>query len=210
MTKVHGDWGEYEQYWFVDCDFDASEVYCWDTEDWLLYGFKYTVDGDAITINYESKARKKFVIADFEGGEQVSPIAPVFELMDKKLKEYSEFETKFNSASETINSLNAELTVLRKFKADTESAVAKSQRDEIFSRFYDLLGIEAFEALRENCEDYDLETLEEKCFAIRGRTGIVAKFSAESKAPKLKVDKTVISNEPYGGLFIKYANSGSK
>lgn len=210
MTKVHDDWGEYEQYWFVDCDFDASEVYCWDTKDWLLYGFKYTVDGDAITINYESKARKKFVIADFEGGEQVSPIAPVFELMDKKLKEYSEFETKFNSASETINSLNAELTVLRKFKADTESAVAKSQRDEIFSRFYDLLGIEAFEALRENCEDYDLETLEEKCFAIRGRNGTVAKFSAESKAPKLKVDKTVISNEPYGGLFIKYANSGSK
>lgn len=209
VMEVHDEWGDYEQYCFVDCDFEAKEVYCWDTDDWLLYGFKYTVDGDAITIDFESKTRKKFVIADFEGGEQDSPIAPVFELMDKKLKEYGEFETKFNTASETIASLKIELEELRQFKADTESAVAKTQREELFGKFNDLLGIEAFETLRENCADYDLETLEEKCYAIRGRNGTVAKFSTENKAPKLKVDKTVTSDEPYGGLFLKYANKGS-
>lgn len=207
--RIQYEWGDIERYGYVDCDIEAKEVYCVDREDWLLYGFKYTVDGDVITIDFESKTRKKYAIVDFEGGEQDSPIAPVFELMDKKLKEYSEFETKFNSASETIDSLNAEITELRKFKADTESAVAKNQRDEIFSRFEDLVGIEAFETLRDNCDKYDLDTLEEKCFAIRGRNGTVAKFSTESKAPKLKVDKTIESNEPYGGLFIKYANKAS-
>lgn len=208
-AKAHDEWGDYNQYWYVDCDFEAKEVYCWDTNDWLLYGFKYTVDGDAITIDFENKTRKKFVIVDFEGGEQDSPIAPVFELMDKKLKEYGEFETKFSTASETIASLKTELEELRQFKADTESAVAEAQREEIFAKFDDLVGIEAFESLRKNCADYDLETLEEKCYAIRGRNGTVAKFSTENKAPKLKVDKTVTTNEPYGGLFLKYANKGS-
>lgn len=209
MMKVHEEWGDHEQYCFVDCDFETKEVYCWDTDDWLLYGFRYTVDGDAITIDFESKTRKKFVIVDFEGGEQDSPIAPVFELTSKKLKECGEFETKFNAASETIVSLKAELEELRKFKVDTEIAVAKTQREELFAKFNDLLGIEAFETLCDNCADYDLETLEEKCYAIRGRNSTVAKFSTDNKAPKLKVDKTITSNEPYGGLFLKYANMGS-
>lgn len=207
--KIQYEWGDIERYGYVDCDIEAKEVYCVDREDWILYGFKYTVDGDAIKIDFESKTRKKFAIVDFEGGEQNSPIAPVFELMDKKLKEYGEFETKFNTASETIASLNTELEELRKFKADTESAVAKDQRDAILAKFNDLDGIESFEVLRENCMNYDLETLEEKCFAIRGRNGTVSKFALENKAPKLKVDKTEITNEPYGGLFIKYAAKGS-
>ena len=152
---------------------------------------------------------KKYVIADFEGGEQTSPIAPVFELMENKLKDYAEIETKFNAASDTITSMKAELDELRQFKTDTENAAAKVEREEVFAQFEDLVGIEAFENLKGDCMKYDLETLEEKCFAIRGRNGAALKFSAKEKAPKLKVPKTDISNEPYGGIFVKYAQNGS-
>lgn len=207
--KVTRDWGECPRYCYVDCDIEAGEVYCWDRNDWLLYGFAFSVDGDSINIDFESKKRKKYVIADFDGGEQASPIAPVFELMENKLKDYAEIETKFNAASDTITSMTAELDELRQFKTDTENATAMVEREEVFAQFEDLVGIEAFETLKDDCMKYDLETLEEKCFAIRGRNGAALKFSAKEKAPKLKVPKTDISNEPYGGLFVKYANTGS-
>lgn len=207
--KVTRDWGECPRYCYVDCDIEAGEVYCWDRNDWLLYGFAFSVDGDSINIDFESKKRKKYVIADFEGGEQTSPIAPVFELMENKLKDYAEIETKFNAASDTITSMKAELDELRQFKTDTENATAMVEREEVFAQFEDLVGIDAFETLKEDCMKYDLETLEEKCFAIRGRNGAALKFSAKEKSPKLKVPKTDISNEPYGGLFVKYANTGS-
>lgn len=207
--KVTRDWGECPRYCYVDCDIEAGEVYCWDRNDWLLYGFAFSVDGDSINIDFESKKRKKYVIADFEGGDQASPIAPVFELMENKLKNYAEIETKFNAASDTIMSMKAELDELRQFKTDTENATAMVEREEVFAQFEDLVGIEAFETLKDDCMKYDLETLEEKCFAIRGRNGAALKFSAKEKAPKLKVPKTDISNEPYGGLFVKYANTGS-
>lgn len=207
--KVTRDWGECPRYCYVDCDIEASEVYCWDRNDWLLYGFTFSVDGDSINIDFDSKKRKKYVIADFEGGEQTSPIAPVFELMENKLKDYAEIETKFNAASDTITSMKAELDELRQFKTDTENAAAKVEREEVFAQFEDLVGIEAFENLKGDCMKYDLETLEEKCFAIRGRNGAALKFSAKEKAPKLKVPKTDISNEPYGGIFVKYAQNGS-
>ena len=209
VEKVTRDWGECPRYSYVDCDMEAGEVYCWDRNDWLLYGFTFSVDGDSITIDFASKKRKKYVIADFDGGEQVSPIAPVFELMENKLKDYAEIEAKFNTASDTIISMETELEELRQFKSDTEDAIANSKREEVFSMFEDLNGIDAFEALRSDCSKYDLESLEEKCYAIRGRNGAALKFSNKEKTPKLKVDKTNISNEPYGGLFVKYAKTGS-
>lgn len=210
VEKLVDEWGERCHYVFVDCDMEAGEVYCWDVCDWLLYGFAFSVDGDAVSVDFSSKKRKKFVIADFEGGEQPSPIAPVFELFEEKMKGYADIEAKFNIASDTIKSMNTELDELRQFRADAENAIAEGEREKVFAQFEDLNGIEAFEALRENCMNFDLDSLEERCFAIRGRNSSVMKFSAKSNTPKLKVEKTEISNdEPYGGLFIKYAKTGS-
>jgi FtsZ-binding cell division protein ZapB len=201
---VESEWGAYPRYCYVDCDFDAHEVYCWDTNDWLLYGFTYAMNGDAVVIDFESKKRKKYAIVDFDEGEQASPIAQVFSLMEQKILDGAQWEEKYQTASDTIATMEKELGELRQFKADTESADAQAARDEVFSKFDDLVGVEAFENLRENCAEYDVETLEEKCYAIRGRNGSVAKFSLEEKTPKLKVNKTDISNEPYGGIFAEY------
>lgn len=204
-VKIEREWGECTRYWYVDCDFDAHEVYCWDTNDWLLYGFTYAIDGDSVNIDYDSKCRKKYIIADFDEGEQPSPFAQVFTDMEHMLHENSEWELKYQTASSTIATMESELDELRKFRKDTETAIAKNERDNVFAQFEDLNGIESFEALRQSCMEYDIETLEEKCYAIRGRSGTTAKFSLENKSPKIPVGNTeTTSNEPYGGIFAKF------
>lgn len=201
---IQREWGECTRYWFVDYDKDANEVYCWDTSDWLLYGFTYEMNGDAVVIQKDSKKRKKFAIVDFDVDEQPSPVNQIFEFMEEKIKANSEWEAKYQDVSEKYASMEDELGVLRQFKADTENAEKKNKIENVFSQFEDLAGIEAFEDLRSNYAEYDADTIEEKCFAIRGRNSS-AKFSCEPKTLKLKIDKTNISDgEPYGGIFSKY------
>ena len=222
--KIQREWGECSRYFFVDCDFDAMEVYCWDRTDWLLYGFSYKTNGDSIEIDFENKKRKKYVIVDFDEGEQVSPIAQVFEQMEQvitdKFAASAEFEAKYQNASETITSMEAELEELRKFKADTETAAMeearKSEIAEVFAKFEDLVGVEAFENLKTDCDadcmKFELDALEEKCYAIRGRRGIQTKMNFSQKAPKLPIEtpENNKADQPYGGLFEEYGFSAKE
>ena len=222
--KIQCEWGECSRYFFVDCDFDAMEVYCWDRTDWLLYGFSYKTNGDSIEIDFENKKRKKYVIVDFDEGEQVSPIAQVFEQMEQvitdKFAASAEFEAKYQNASETITSMEAELEELRKFKADTETAAMeearKSEIAEVFAKFEDLVGVEAFENLKTDCDadcmNFELDALEEKCYAIRGRRGIQTKMNFSQKAPKLPIEtpENNKADQPYGGLFEEYGFSAKE
>lgn len=188
------EFGEMCRYCYVDYSTETSEVYCYDMEDWNLYGFTYSMNGDNVVIDFASKARKKFSIVDFDEGEQQSAFASVFAAMNEK----------YSSAAQKIAAYETELTELRAYRQAAEDKLAQNQRDEVFGRFADLTGIEAFEALRENCADLSVDALEEKCFAIRGRNGIQAKFSADNKAPKLKIEKHQSKSEPYGGIFAEY------
>ncbi|MBR5014236.1 MAG: hypothetical protein IKY16_06485 [Bacteroidales bacterium] len=206
-VKIVREWGEYPRYRYVDSDFDTHEVYCWDAADWLLYGFTYSMDGDRAVVDFDSKKRKKYSVVDFNDPEQTSPFAEVFTQMDQKLQDAAGIAVKYQNASDTIGSMENELGVLRKFKEDTENAIAKNAREEIFAQFEDLIGVEAFETLRADCMNIDIETVEEKCYAIRGRNGTQAKFALEGKAPKIKVEKNDMSKEPYGGIFVRYGIS---
>lgn len=203
---VEYEWGSMPRYWYVDYDREASEVYAQDSSnDWNLYGFSYSMNGDHVVIDFENGKRKKYSIVDFDDGEQVTPAGRLFELVSKKFSEASaEWTEKYQKATEAVSANDAELAALRQFKADTEGAVEQGKRDEVFAQFEDLNGMEAFEALREHCLEFDLETLEEKCFAIRGRVGNPVKFSHEPKAPKLPIEKNGFTSEPYGGVFAEY------
>lgn len=205
--KLQKEWGECNRYPYVDCDMEACEVYCWDANDWLLYGFTYSVDGDSVVIDFNSKKRKKYTIADFDEGEQDSPISQLFAQAEQAIRDNIEWKTKYQAASDTITKMETELNELRKFKIETENAIVQSKREKVLSHFEDLIGVEAFELLRNDCKNYDVETLEEKCYAIRGKQAQNAKFAFESKTPKLKVEKETRDNLPYGGLFEKYGFS---
>lgn len=203
---IETEWGSMPRYWYVDYDRDASEVYAQDSnDDWNLYGFSYSMNGDHVVIDFGCKKRKKYSIVDFDEGEQVTPAGRLFALATKKFSEASsQWTEKYQKATEAASANEAELKVLRKFKADTEGAAEQGKRDEVFAQFEDLNGMDAFETLREHSMEYDLETLEEKCFAIRGRNGIIANFSHKPKSTKLAVDKTTADDEPYGGVFAEY------
>lgn len=199
---LHTEWGDIPRYSYADSDESLCEVYAWDHKDWLLYGFTYTMDGDSVSIDFGSKKRMKYAIIPFDEGEQESPFAAVFTEMANMISANSELGEKFQKASDTIKSMETELGELRQFKTDTENAALADARNQVFAQFKDLIGVEAFETLRENSESYtDMTELEERCFAIRGRLGMVAKFSQEEKAPKVKVVRDDKSKEPYGGIF---------
>ena len=209
VEKIECCWGEMTRYHYVDHDHEALQVYCYDAEDWKLYGFSYSMNGDNVVIDFESKKRMKFAIVDFDEGEQAAPFAGIFEEITKQYTENdTQWSEKYQTASDTITSMENELGTLRQFKTDTEAAAKAAAQEEVFAQFEDLVGVEEFDALREHCAEYELDALEEKCYAIRGRKGTTAKFTTESKPPKLKVDKTApVSNDPYGGLFARYGHA---
>ena len=183
VETVMMPWGEDSRYWYWDHDQELNEVYCTDCTDWLLYGFSYSMNGDAVMVDFNSKKRMKLVVAPYEDG-----------FADQYSKTLSTFAEKYTG----------EIALLSEFKQGVETAALNEQREEVLSRFADLAGIEAFEEIREHVSEFAVDALEEKCYAIRGKYGTTAKFALDQKQPKLPINKTEQSNEPYGGLFVKY------
>lgn len=209
--------GEYARYCYIDYSSELSEVYCYDCEDWKLYGFSYSVDGDVISIQFDTKKRKKVSIVDFEG--EPDDDAHLFNYMEtysnaetvtKITQEKDDALAKYAEAETTIASLNTELSDLRQFKADKIKDERNASEAAVFELFEDLTGVEAFEALKENASQYSLEELEDKCYALRGRHNTQLAFSSNTpKTPKLPAvqPEANTTSEPYGGLFIKYKNN---
>ncbi len=205
-------WGEMCKYMYVDYDHDASEVYCYDCEDWKLYGFAYSMNGDNVVINFDSKKRKKFSIVDFDEGSADFNYKYAFEMYGKVIlaskdaelsRIQTESEEKYSQASQTIGNLQAELTTLRQYQKTKLDEERKDAEDELFARFAELDGIEAFEALRTNCSEMALEDIENKCFEIKGRNTTVNFSVNKPKSTRIAVEKKH-EDEPYGGLFVQY------
>jgi len=205
--QVETPWGQDSRYWFWDYDKEASEVYANDTTDWNIYAFPYSMDGDHVVIDFSGKKRMKLALAPFDEGSQASPAAGMFsKLAEKYDANEKRWNEKYQKAAETAASVAGELASLRKFKADTEAQLAQEQREAVFSKFEDLNGSEAFEALRRDSNAYSPDALEEKCYAIRGRTTTL-KFTRDTALgpPKLLIDHNGNGeDEPYGGLFVEH------
>jgi hypothetical protein len=197
---VESEFGEWPRYWLMDYDPEEMMVYCFDEVDWKLYGFAYTMDGDHVVIDWESRQRMKMAVVPFDEGEQANPIADVFQAASER----------FQTASAQMQQMDGELNELRAFKADIEDQRAAQEREEILSAFADLDGDEAFEALRGNAASYDAETLQEKCYALRGRKHTVFAKEQTLAAAKLPIAEHTdeMKDEPYHGLFIKFGFAG--
>ena len=219
--KIDREWGTTTRYWYQDYAIDAQEVYAIDCNDYLLYGFKYAVNGDNVKVDFDSKKRKKIQYADFDEGDAdfsyqslIEAVAKVSsETCAEKLNqdfsaERTSLEEKFNSATQDLERANAELDSLRQFKEEKLAAERTALVNEVFSAFEDLVGNEAFEALRNDCAAFSIDELEDKCFAIRGRNASLNFAKKEPKtAPRLPIEKgdpDTQADEPYGGLMLKF------
>jgi FtsZ-binding cell division protein ZapB len=207
-------WGEVERYFYVDYDSDQSEVYCFDcAEDWKLYGFSYSMNGDHVVINFDSKKRKKFSIVDFDEGSPDFDYKYALDHFGKTIltsqcvefsRIKSELEEKYHVASQTIENMQFEINNLKEYQKSKMNDERKSAENELFARFADLDGVEAFEHLRSNCTDMTLEDVESKCFEIRGRHTSLNFSATKPKATRIVVERNQFGDEPYGGLFIEY------
>ncbi len=190
-------WGRCRRYGYCDSDMAANEVYVYDYQDWNIYGFKYTVNGDSVSIDFSTKTRKRISYVDFDNGTA-----------EFSLKEMlSPMEEAFNAK---LDATNKEIEELGKYKADREYEDNKSRVETLFSSFSDLEGDERFETLKNEVSEgkYAMksEDIEDKCFAIRGRN-MTAKFSANTQTQPIRIpakNTTEVSDEPYGGIFTKY------
>lgn len=188
---VSCEWGEWPRYWFTDYDKDLGEVYAFDGKDRKLYGFKYSMNGDNVVVDFESKSRKKWAIEDFDEGDETIAFSEAPRILQDTCAAIDA------AWSEKYEALSAEVNELKKFKLDTEA-------DAVFSNFSDLEGIDAFENLKNEYANFSKGDLEEKCYAIRGRNGTAAKFSLETPTTKMVVETPADDDEPYGGIFIEY------
>lgn len=211
-------WGEMCRYMYCDYDSDAMEVFCYDVDDWKLYGFKYSMDGDNVVIDFESKKRKKFSIVDFDEGDAELSYKAMFDtVVDASVSATAsrlnaefeatrtELEEKYNAASNTIESMNSELNELRQYQQNQLATERAADEDAVFAMFADLNGIEAFEELKGSCAELSIEELEEKCYAIRGRNTTHTFANKTQKTTRLPVEKNnKATDEPYGGLFLEF------
>lgn len=211
---VHYEWGDCQRYWMRDFDVESGELYVEDMTDWKLYGVKYTMNGDSVVIDWNSKSRKKYAIVDFEDGDSddSAAYANVFDQMKSSIEsaqaEVTSVTEKYDAATAEMESLKAEVSELKEYKSKNEAAIAANVVDSVLEQFSYLDGIEAFEALKASAKEdstkYDKDTLEEKCYAIKGRYATVEKFSASNQnSTKIHVSKETESdvvNKPYGGV----------
>ena len=214
---VETEWGSMCRYMYWDYDSDVCQVYCYDTEDWKLYGFPYSMNGDNVVIDFACKKRKKFSIVDFDEGDADFSYKQLFEtvaqacaahkeseLNSKFESEKAELEEKYNTASETMKTLNSELMQLRQYQQQKLADERAAGEDAVFAMFTDLSGIEAFEALRADCSALSIEEIEEKCYAIRGRNTKKSFSASTQKGVRTPAGAGHPADEPYGGLFIEY------
>jgi hypothetical protein len=215
VEKVSDDWGyQYNRYRYVDYDPEASEVFAIDRgDDCKLYGFAYTVNGDAIAIDFNTKARKKVQFVDFEGNdgtaidEIVVPaedITYAVKVAEKKASD--KYEADIKAEQEKFSKVETELESLKEFKQKKIEAERKSAEDTLFSKFESELSKEEIDSIKANAQKFSIEDLELKLFALVGKNK--AKFSKstnKNETVKIAVDP-VIEDEPklYGGLFEKY------
>lgn len=215
IESIERSWGSEPRYWMVDYDTDQYLVYAYDSTDCYLCGFRYEFNGDMINILTDTKKRMKWAIVEFDGGAQPLPFGNMYQTADEL---FSVNQQKLDETTQALNQMKAEfdriteqLNELKNYKAEIERAESEAQRDEVLNNFDDLEGNEMFEELKLNKNEYSIEALEEKCFAIRGRSGSFAKFSADNKSPRILITPvTSVGKEndaPYGGIVEKYTHN---
>ena len=131
---------------------------------------------------------------------------------------YSSLETKYSELEASNKELKSkyevlleEVTLLRQYKADKEEAYRQSEEARIFSQFEDLKGNEKFDKLVSESKNYELEELEEKCFAIYGMVckSKVKTNKKEEKKPivdKVYSEESVNRVDKLSATFEKYLN----
>lgn len=217
VEKIQDDWGyEYKRYRYVDYDESTSEVFAIDRgEQCKLYGLSYTITGDAISIDFDSKKRKKVQFVDFEGSEGtvideiVVPADNVdYAVKVAEKKASDKYSKDITSEKDKYAALESEVDSLKKFKQEKIKQERKNAEETLFSKFESELTKEEIESIKSDSQNFSIDELETKLYAFVGKKK--AKFTKATTTKhdtvKVKIDP-IIEDEPkpYGGFVEKYS-----
>lgn len=203
LSAIYKGDGDTEIYFWI-CDMDdekvyvEKEVYHRDSceRDCMHGAFSYTFDETTMTATITSEFIEMFMQwLTKEEKERLDASRSVFE----------QLQADFNAYKKDYFVANAEVEELRQFKAARLSEDHKQEVDSVLAEFEDLSENEEFVAFAAKAVEYeDMDALREKCFAIRGKSIVPAKFTAKpvttgrAKAP---IDTKSLESEfdPYPG-----------
>lgn len=209
---------ECDKYCLVDIQED--EVIVRDYEDnYNLYGMKFTCAGDKVSIDLQTKKRKKTTYSDFEeGGENliVDEMPGIFEAkIDNIISAYDAKIAELEKYQEMYSEIQPKY---EEYVAAEKAAVQKAEEEKrktLFSLMDEKIGgMEEYEALKQNAE-IDYSALETACYAIYGKKASefsyvpTKKKAADGGLTKFGVGGSPLDdkNDEYGELFERYGSS---
>ncbi len=211
------------RYYYIDND--DKKVYAEDVaEDYQLYSFEFTVEGDRVVINFDSKKRAKIVFVDVEESEDVKPVmmsierakdemAQIKEELTKKFNNekesaVSKVKSELNDVVKKYNALLEHTKELEKFKEDVERKQREEAEAALFAQYKQLEGIEEFETLKQRASEFTLQDLEKE-LALLYVKKVIAFTVNNQKINTNKIgldDVKVDDDKPYGDLFERYVS----
>lgn len=123
--------------------------------------------------------------------------------------EYRSLLLQYEELTNKYESLESENKELANFKLEVETKERNIKVEELFERFEDLQDTEEYSVLKDNPNDYSLEELETRLFAMLGKKTFSTKKNNKMKKDTVKVliennQHIDVNNDNYGGLFNKY------
>ena len=161
-------------------------------QSWLdgkIYKIGYTKSDNSVSIN-----------------EGFTEVFPEFVTADEK--------SNLDQMRSNYSALESEVTELRQYKADTESAQRTAALEAVFSKFDSRLAeCEDYKALKESNSDYSVDQVEEKCYAMIGRMNTENPISEDEGVVRVGYSvhfenemKKDADRKLYGGLFEVFGN----
>lgn len=196
--------GEIPRYCYYDHDPDKSEVYCYDVTDWKLYGFKYSMNGDNVVIDFVCKTKKKMSIVDFDEGSPDISLANTFSFVEDAIRSK---DSEIFSLGEKVKEMESQIDTLKQYQFEHEKEKKLEELTCLFAKFPELSEIEAFKELKANCGDLELAEVESKCYEIKGRNASAVFSVGHKNSTKLPVEGISHDDEPYGGIFVQFPPS---
>lgn len=150
----------------------------------------------------ESPTDTNEVIEEVENSNTI-----IVEMIEKS--EFIKLQEEFDEYKSNYSFTNSEVERLQNFEKTTILEKFESQVSEVFAKFdKQLNGTIEFESLKNNYNGLEVETIEEKLFALLGKKN--ANFSVKPKDTIVKLAFDLNSNEEiddqYGGILAKVYN----
>lgn len=200
----------YEEYLWVE-DFDDSVVFVeksiWTPDNYeRKYGrYAYTFNETDLTATITGEFEEMVLVwLTLEENQKLQ------EERNTAAENYEKLKGEFETYKQNYSTPNTEVTRLQNFEQAILTAERKEAEDALFEEFKDLEGIQEYSDLKEKASEYELDILEDKFYAIRGKKNSTNKFSVKQlpkKQDKVKIEFSKKNEEKVGEfdeLFNKY------